>query len=115
MGKAKQRQKIGAVPNMSFKNVVIIYLVVMSYKSEFGMVSINKLKNNPVGNIDSNTPDLMSPWVQFFNSQRRVKRVVFKEFCLFYGFFLNIFRKVFEKLVEGFSAGNLHLFTFDKL
>ena len=47
----------------SFKNVVIIYVVVVSYKSEFGMVSINEFKNYSVGNVDSKAPDLMSLWV----------------------------------------------------
>ena len=44
-----------------------------------------------------------------------VKRVVFEEVCLVYGFFLNIFGKVFEEFIEGGGGRNIHLFAFDKL
>ena len=45
------------------KNIVVIYLVVMSYKTEFSVICFDKLKYSPIGNINPKAPDLMSFWV----------------------------------------------------
>lgn len=87
----------------------------VSYKAEFSAIGFEKLKYNPIRYIDSKTPGTMSLGVQFLNSKRRVKRIVFEKLSLFYGLFLDRLRKVFEEPVEGCSGRNFHLFIFKKL
>lgn len=99
----------------SFKDIIVINLVVMSYKAEFSVISTKKLKDNSVGDIDSEAPDLVSLGVQFFNSQGGVKRVIFEKFCLVYGLFLNRLWKFSKEPVEGCCGGDFHLFIFKKL
>lgn len=100
------------------KDIIIIYLIMMSNKTEFSMIGIKKLKNDPVRNIYPEAPSLMPLWVEFLDSQRRVKRITLEKLCLFYSLFLDIFRKRFKEFIEGCSCGDLHLFSrfsFDNL
>lgn len=45
----------------SFKNIVIVNLVMMAYKIKLGMIGVQEFKNNTVGDIHSKAPYLMSP------------------------------------------------------
>lgn len=96
-----------------FKDIIIIYLIMMSNKTEFSMIGIKKLKNDPVRNIYPKAPCLMSLWVEFFDSQRRVKRVTLEKLCFFYSLFLDTFRKCSKEFIEGCGCGDLHLFSFN--
>ena len=87
----------------------------MTYKTKFSVIIFNKLKYNPIADIDSKTPDLMSFWMQFFNSQGRVKRIVFKKFCFLNCFFLYWGGKVFKETVESCRCRDFHLCIFKKL
>ena len=102
----------GVKESRSFKNIIIIYLVMMAYKAEFSMIRFNKLKNDSVRNIYPKAPDLMTFWVQLLHSQRRVKGVSFEKLCLFYRLLLDRFGKGFKEFIEGCCSGNLHLFIF---
>ena len=87
----------------------------MTYKTELSMICTYKLKYDSVRNIYPKAPDLMTFWVQFLNTKRGMKRIIFEKLCLFYRLFLDRFREFFEEFIEGFSSGDFHLFIFNKL
>ncbi len=77
------------------------------------MIGIKKLKNDPVRNIYPEAPDLVSLWMKFLDSQRRVKRIVLEKLCIFNSLCLDTFRQGFKEFIEGCSCGDIHLFSFD--
>jgi len=50
------------------KNGVIVDPIMMSYKSKFNRIPVNKLENDSIIEIDPKTPHIISPWMKFFSS-----------------------------------------------
>ncbi len=72
----------------------------MPYKTKFSMIYINKLKDYSIRNIYSVAPDVMPFRMKFFCSQGWMEMIVFEKISLFCGFFLNRYRKAFEKFIK---------------
>lgn len=60
----------------------------MTYKTEFGVIGRYKFKDDSIGDIYPKAPDLVSFGMQFLNSERSMKGVIFEKLLLFYVLFV---------------------------
>ncbi len=63
--------------------------MVVTHVTEFGLIGADKFKDNPVGLVDSETPNFMVFGTQFFGVKRRVKGVAFEPVRFGNGFSLD--------------------------
>jgi hypothetical protein len=70
-----KRSKLDRESQVSAKNIVIVNLIMMAYEAKLDNIFAREFEYNPILQINSEAPDIMSLRMKLLSSHHGIKRV----------------------------------------